>query len=169
MFVYRLKDLYYNIKRGVKNVWYYIPIVWDNNNWDHGYCLRLYTSSLKRLHDTLVREDFVVRTEHELRKLKSVIELLERYEKDEYEVPACDELDRKYNIIEEDKRLEFEPCDNPNYSRLVNTKERKLGEEVYSKYSKELTQIYKDSVVRKKNELRLALKIIERNHGSWWS
>ena len=164
-----IKDIYYSIKRGIKNLWFYIPIIWDNNDWDHGYCLDLYIQSLKRLNIVLETDEIHVRSKHDTRKLKATIYLLERYTKEDYTEQHINEVNKKYGITEEDIKFEFEAVPGKPFFRVVNKIEARLSKEIYTKYRKDISLAMTKANNIQQNEFKLALKYIERNSRRWWS
>ena len=72
---------------GVKNIWYYLPIIWSDKDYDYTYILILLHKKLKKHEHWLVFSkycwDYVGR-ERDAKALHVCILLLERLIKDDY-------------------------------------------------------------------------------------
>jgi hypothetical protein len=47
----KLKDTPRNIKRGIRSLIYWLPVIWENNWWDYDYMLDLIEHQLKLMSD----------------------------------------------------------------------------------------------------------------------
>ena len=79
-----IKNIPRNIKRGVKSVIYWFPIIWENNWWDYGYLLDMMNHQIKLMESHWVTDTCHVGDEKIKKQMNDVLYALQRLIKDDY-------------------------------------------------------------------------------------
>lgn len=74
----KIKDAPRNIKRGVKSLIYWLPIIWKSNWWDFGYLMDLMEHQLKLMRDNW-DDACYVNSEKEKQQIVETLKLLEAF------------------------------------------------------------------------------------------
>jgi len=53
---YKIKNAPRDIKRGVKSLWYWLPLMWKNNWWDFEYMLDIMEHQIKLMESHWVKD-----------------------------------------------------------------------------------------------------------------
>jgi hypothetical protein len=150
-------------KQGVKNLWYWFPIIWKDRNWDGHYIYEVMKHKLKAQSNYIGRRDLHTRAQQDARRMRICVELIEKIQDDFYQM--------EYMDYAKDKHW-FEPCeDKKGYSEW---KSENVWE-TYNEYFKKYPLIYKrvingerifefDNVVDIKSKQRIAMNIAHINH-----
>ncbi len=149
----------------------YAPLVWQHRNWDHGFVL-LFN---KKLYEDLYKGCYVkgnhIFTRKEARKLKAVISLFDRIQKEEYDAWQHSYMDRKYGKSE----IKFVKIPNTEdkpggpHSTMICTREEAMNKEQRKDYIKDRKRMWKHEDYQKKQDLDLLGKYIAKYSRKWWT
>lgn len=182
---WKFEGRYYhkNLKQGLKNLWYWLPIIWKDRNWDQHYIYEVLKHKLKAQAKYIGDSDRHTRAQQDARRMKICVKLIEKIQDDFYQIEYAD--------YAKDKHW-FEPCkDKEGYSEW---KSENVWE-TYEDYFKKYPLVYKQVMVDKKGPFtlsgntevsfkqriamniahlnqerahKLLFKILEENIQGWW-
>ena len=152
---YKIEDLYYNIKGGIKSFIKYLPIVWEMRDWDYIYLFQMMKFQLNLLLKTIKKGHEIDETRIPKEKdIQRCIILLDNLIKDDYMERCGYESDRtRFKIIP----LE----DNPKLTKLVDVHPNCYLDEEFHK-------ILEESEKLQQQELKELFDIMNKNCLSWW-
>jgi hypothetical protein len=104
---------------GVKNLWYWFPVIWKDRNWDSHYLFEIMKHKLVTQADYIGRRDFHTRAQQDARNMRICVRLIQNIQDDVYTLEYMDYAkDRHW----------FTPCEDHPGSSLWNS------ENVWEKY-----------------------------------
>lgn len=151
-----------SLKYGIKNLWYWFPVIWKDRNWDQHFIYEILKHKLKAQADYIGRRDWHTQAQQDARNMRICVKLIEKIQDDFYQLEYAD--------YAKDKHW-FEPCeDKKGYSEW---KSENVWEK-YNDYFKKYPLVYKrvingegifefDNVVDTKNKQRIAMNIAHLN------
>lgn len=168
-----LFQVYYSISAFISNIRRVIefaPLAWNHRDWDYGFVLRFNVELHKRLYRGIFDKGHHVYTPKDTRRLKTVIALYERLEKDEYEDYIYDEAERLFgpNDIYFSKIEGTENKPGGPYSRMRSTREDRMSVEEQANYWKYKKAQYAHAEAMRKQDYELLGKMITRYSRKWW-
>jgi hypothetical protein len=167
-----------NFMIGVKNLFYWIPIIWKDRNWDSHYIFDIMMHKLKAQSKYIGERDIHTRAKRDAEVMMTCVRLMKHVQEETYSSEYMDYHKTKHW---------FEPCeDRPGYS----TWESKELEENFDDYFAKYPLIHKrvmdgegifklDGTNKQKIAMnigrinhdrarKLLFKIMERNIEGWW-
>lgn len=165
---------------GVKNVIYWVPIIWKDRHWDHRYIFTILQHKLKAQSKYIGSKDRHTRAQYDSKKMNLCVNLIQKLQDDFYSMEYMDYAkDRHW----------FEPCeDKPGYS----TWESENIWEEYDQYFRKYPNIYRRVLngegfapikgreddkhfiamsiahMNQDRAHKLLFKILERDIQKWW-
>lgn len=118
-------------KQGVKNIWYWFPIIWKDRHWDSHYIFEILKHKLKAQAKYIGSNDRHTRAQQDARRMRLCIKLMQKIQDDDYAM--------EYMDYHKD-RIWFTDCEDRPDSSLMNS------EQVWEKfddYFKKYPLIYK--------------------------
>ena len=118
-------------KQGVKNIWYWFPIIWKDRHWDSHYIFEILKHKLKAQAKYIGDNDRHTRAQQDARRMRLCIKLMQKIQDDNY---AMEYMDYHKN------RIWFTDCEDRPDSSFMNS------EQVWEKfddYFKKYPLIYK--------------------------
>lgn len=119
-----------NIKRGIKNIWYWLPIVWKDRNWDSHYIFEIMKHKIKAQSEYIGSRDIHTRAKRDSEVMMTCVRLMEKVQDDFYS--------SEYSDYHKTKHW-FEPADKEGYS----TWESRILSEDFDSYIKKYPLIEK--------------------------
>lgn len=168
------------IKWGVKNLIYWIPVIWKDRNWDHTYILTILKHKLKAQSKYIGNNNRHTRAQYDAQKMNLCINLIQKIQDDFYEMEYMDYAENRHW---------FEPCNDGTGN---STWESENIWEEYDQYFKKYPNIHRRILKgegfapikgREDDKFFIAMsighmnydrahkllfKIIEKNIKSWW-
>ena len=143
----------------------YFRASWGGYDWDYNYSINMFKYSLQRLHDNLNSDKaYSTESKQNARRLKTIIELMEKVANEEYAVEYQDKLEEIYgkNVLEWD----FEDTGDGNgtsflkyeYEKWVNVSEVKLKQ----------AELFRVSKKKQERAHKLMWCLIEHNIHKMW-
>ena len=77
--MWRLREL----KRSLLSLWYWLPIIWKDRNWDHHYIYEILKHKLKAQSEYIGRRGFHTRAQQDARNMRWCVSLIQK-EQDEF-------------------------------------------------------------------------------------
>jgi len=149
---------FYTLRRNIKNLIKWFPIIWSDRDWDYHYILAILQAKLEFTKQFFLSDNtYCVEANETANEVSEVLEILDRLIKNQYLEEALKPFDEKYPDY--DWSLEFEQCDN-GYYKLVNknTSEQK---ELKSK-------CYREKERAKEKDFDDLFILLRKNIENWW-
>ena len=120
-----------NVKEGIKNLWYWLPVIWKDRNFDHQYIFDILSHKLKAQSVYIGGRDIHQNAKRDAEVMMTCVRLIEKVSSEWYSMEYMDYHKTKHW---------FEPCeDKEGYS----TWESKQIEENFDDYFAKYPLIYK--------------------------
>ena len=119
-----------NIKTGIKNIWYWLPIIWKDRHWDSHYIFEIMVHKLKAQSEYIGSRDIHTRAKRDSEVMMTCVRLMEKVQNDFYS--------SEYSDYHKTKHW-FEPADEEGYSTL----ESRILREDFDSYIKKYPLIEK--------------------------
>lgn len=173
------KYMHRNFIQGIKNLFYWFPIIWKDRNWDHSFILQLLAHKLKAQAKYIGTRGFHTTAKRDAEIMMTCVRLIERLDSGHYEL--------EYHEYHESD-IRFEPT-----SESADLFEMKINEisENLDEYFLKYPLVYKkvmngDGWLKIKDEKdkqriasnishinhdrakKLLFKLMERNIERWW-
>lgn len=167
-------------KTGIKNLWYWFPVIWKDRNWDSNYIFDIMMHKLKAQSKYIGERDIHTRAKRDAEIMMTCVRLMKLVQEEFYS--------SEYSDYHKTKHWFEELEDKPGYSSW----ESKLLEENFDDYFKKYPLIYKkvmngDGVFKREGReddkqiiamnishinhdraRKLLFKIMEENIERWW-
>ena len=176
---FKYQYLWRDFKVGVKNIWYWLPIIWKDRNWDSHYIFEIMIHKLKAQSKYIGERDIHTRAKRDAEVMMTCVRLMEKVQDEFYSGEDSDYHETKHW---------FEPSDKKGYSTLEF---RQLYEN-FDDYFKKYPLIYKRvmngegvfnregreddkhiiamniAYINHDRARKLLFKIMEQNIEKWW-
>jgi hypothetical protein len=119
------------IKRGIQKIWYWLPIIWKDRDWDGHYIFEVMKHKLQAQAQYIGDRDFHTRAQQDARRMRLCVKLMQKIQDEDYTM--------EYMDYHKD-RVWFTDCEDRPGSSLMNS------EPVWEKfddYFKKYPLIYK--------------------------
>jgi hypothetical protein len=186
---WKFEGKYYfrNFKIGLKNLWYWFPVIWKDRNWDDSFIFNIMTHKLKAQSKYIGDRDFHTRAKRDSEIMMICVRLIEKVKEEFYHMEYMDYHKTKHW---------FE--DVPNKEGYSSWESRQLSEN-FDDYFKKYPLAYKKVLADKKLQIfgielrdnetaadtkqriamnigyynhrrarKLLFKIMEENIEKWW-
>ena len=107
------------IKRGIQNIIYWLPVIWKDRHWDDHYIFEILKHKLKAQANEIGTKDRHTRAQLDARRMRLCVKLIQLVQDETY---ATEYMDYHKD------RIWFTPCEDRPGSSLYNS------EEVWEKY-----------------------------------
>jgi len=125
------KYYYKYFKQGVKNIWYWFPIIWKDRDWDSHYIFEILQHKLTAQANYIGDRDFHTRAQQDARRMRLCVSLIKKVQEEDYTMEYMDYAkDRHW----------FTDCEDRPGSSLWNSEE---VWEKYDEYFKKYPLVYK--------------------------
>jgi hypothetical protein len=168
--------------QGIKNLWYWFPIIWKDRNWDDHYIFDVLKHKLKAQAKYIGGRDRHTRAQQDARRMRLCIKLIEKVQDESYAMEHMDYM--------EDRHW-FTPCNDGTGNSLWNSEEVwENYDEFFKKYPLVYKRVLKGEGVftldgRDESEMKrliamnishlnqkhaqdLLFKVLNENINSWW-
>lgn len=134
-----MKRIIYNLKYGIRNLFYYFKTIWNDRSWDHSYILILLKIKLEKIIKDYDRKSYSTDIPYQKKYLKISINLLNKLIEDDF-------------LKEENEKL-FEGKDYLNLDKETN---------------KKLNVLWENQNKLRKKHMRLLMLVLEKRIDFWW-
>ena len=128
------KYLHKEIKWGIQNLIYWLPIIWKDRNWDGHYIFEVLKHKLKAQAKHIGDNDRHTRAQQDAKRMRLCVKLIQKVQDEDYAM--------EYMDYHKD-RVWFTPCEDREGSSLYNSEE---VWEKYDDYFKKYPLVYKQVV-----------------------
>jgi phosphoribosyl-ATP pyrophosphohydrolase len=169
-------------KIGVKNLWYWFPVIWKDRSWDHSYIYKILKHKLKKQAEFTQEKNWHTCSQQNARRMQICVKLIQSCKDDTYGIEYLDYIKERHW---------FEPCkDKEGYSTWESETLYENFDDFFKKYPLVYKQVMngagpftldgRDEAGLKKtiamniahlNQNRakkLLFKIMEENIERWW-
>jgi hypothetical protein len=77
-------------KQGVKNLWYWFPIIWKDRNWDGHYIFEIIQHKLEGQANYIGRRDLHTRAQLDAKRMRLCISLIKKVQEEDYTMEYMD-------------------------------------------------------------------------------
>ena len=153
----KIKDIYYSVKNGIRNIVKWIPIIWDDHDWDDYYIYNLLYQKFNYM-EKFFRSDKVwsAKALDVADKLKVAKLLCKRIVDENYLTNALMPIEQKYGEC----KWHFEPSSHKGLSKMVfdeSEDERKAR-----------SRAYKHSDYMEKQDIDYLFKFLNKYIREFW-
>jgi hypothetical protein len=177
---WKFEGRYYHkfVKQGVKNIIYWLPIIWKDRHWDHGYIFTILQHKLKAQSKEIGGKDRHTRAQYDSKKMNLCVNLIQKLQDDFYEM--------EYMNYAKDRHW-FEPCNDGTgnstweseniweeydqyFRKYPNIHRRVLNGEGFSSIKGDDKHFVAMSIAHMNHDRahKLLFKILERDIQRWW-
>lgn len=156
--------IFFTVKwESLKSVWAYLPVVWNDRNWDYSSFLDLMEFKLERMAEYHLRYGHHVGNEDDARDLRVAAQLCARIRDDDYSKIPLEAHDKKWG---ENQNVFIPTNHNITEWRMVrlnvrNDKDREQERE-------EFLVISKHADIQRQNDLDYLGKMLSEKLLGWW-
>lgn len=154
---FTIKDIWYNFKYGIKNLYRFFWVVWRWRGWDFSYNLNLFARGLE---EYLKMPNYEI-DEHRIPKeqdIKKVIEYIKNYNDTNYIELAEEQLKKETT---KGKIMEFKEIEGTEYFEMID---KRTSEQIEND-----TEIYNLADKIEQDQWEEMCEIIKKNGKSWWN
>ncbi|MDB9800877.1 hypothetical protein OAB94_00685 [Flavobacteriaceae bacterium] len=124
------KYMHIEFKRSIKNIWYWLPVIWKDRHWDSHYIFNIMMHKIKAQSKYIGSRDIHTRAKRDAEVMMTCVRLMEKVQKEFYS--------SEYSDYHKTKHW-FEPADKEGYS----TWESRILSEDFDSYIKKYPLIEK--------------------------
>jgi hypothetical protein len=84
------KYYYKYFKQGVKNIWYWFPVIWKDRDWDGHYIFEILQHKLTAQANYIGRRDFHTRAQQDARRMRLCVKLIKKVQEEDYTMEYMD-------------------------------------------------------------------------------
>jgi hypothetical protein len=159
----------YQIKRfiwRIKNIIKWIPILWNQFDWDYNYALEVFKFQLKKTSEYLNSDDArTLSAKFYSGRINTIIKLMNKVYEDDYSMEYLDKVKALYPELS--FKTKFIETEKGNFS-IKYEFELSESEEVIDKVNASLDLHRKLSYEKQEKAHRILWKLIERNIRNLW-
>lgn len=152
---------FYKVKRFISNLYDYLPIIWNDFNFDYYYLLKLMDFKLKKMESVLEKHDGDNKISAQ--EIRDALKILDRILKDGYESEIMKDHDEKWGEIE----MEFHPTED-GYSTLEINRKNVLSKEDKEIEIAEFMARMDQADQNKKQDIKKFFQILSDKIQGWW-
>ena len=148
----------YWIKRKIwqiKNVFKWLPIIWNQYDFDYSYALEVFRFQLSKIADYLESESACTKnSKYNAQRIRLVLKLMNKIDEGDYAYEFLEKIRKSYgpDALDINKYMKYKYEEWPN------------SDKIHKEYSEGFIESYKKD--EKANEL--VWKILSRNIKNWW-
>jgi len=151
------------IIEGIKNLWKWKSIIWNDRWWDSYFLFKILKFKLEQMEENFRERGIHVSAEKEADKMKICVLLLDRLIKDEYDENVFKHHYEKWG------EPEFSSSEiNDELSQLHITHKNVITEEDEKQERKEFRILCKKPYKMEKQDVEYLFKLLSKNILTWW-
>lgn len=174
---WKYKGKYYlsDFKLGIKNIWYWLPIIWKDRDYDYNYIYTILEYKLRKQSSYIFKRNTFVSSKQSARNMLICAELIKLVKEDFYNSEYINYFESTFDFIPTEKKEYFEMVSNTTsenfdlyfkkyplvYKRILN------GEGVFKGMDKK-TIAMNISKINNDRAKRLLFSILECEINRWW-
>lgn len=97
----RISQFYYDTVKGLKNLWVWLPIIWNDRDWDQHYIYKVFSFKLKKQANAIEKWGCHLYKERDVRQMRNAAHALDRLAEDDYLLTNVyqQKLDREFGRL----------------------------------------------------------------------
>lgn len=169
-------------KQGVKNLWYWFPVIWKDRDWDEHYIFEVLKHKLKAQANYIGRRDFHTRAQQDAKRMRLCVKLIDLCQDEPYSI--------EYMDYAKDRVWFTDVEDRPGSSLYNSETIWEKYDEYFAKYpliykrvmkgegpftldgrdEKEIKHIIAMNIahINQERVKKLLFKVMEENISGWW-
>ena len=151
-----LSRFFYNVKNGLRNLWKWRSVVWNDRPWDYVYIFKALRFKLDETQRCI--DGTFVGADEEAAKIRSLIEAIDRILEDDYVKEEYEEMDRKYGKLE----MIF------NDDNTITTTRKNLKEEDRETERQETLTLAELEAERRQDDINFVFDTMKNDIQRWW-
>lgn len=151
-----LARFFYNVKNGLRNLWKWRSVVWNDRPWDYVYIFKALRFKLDETQRCI--DGTFVGADEEAAKIRSLIEAIDRILEDDYVKEEYKEMDRKYGKLE----MIF------NDDNTITTTRENLKEDDKETERKETLALAELEAERRQQDINFVFDTMKNDIQRWW-
>lgn len=152
----KLTRFFYNVKNGIRNLWKWRSVVWNDRPWDYVYIFKALRFKLDETQRCI--DGTFVGAEEEASKIRSLIEAIDRIIEDDYVKKEYEEMDKRYGKLE----MIF------NDDNTITTTRENLKEEDKETERKETLALAELEAERRQQDINFVFDTMKNDIQRWW-
>jgi len=162
----KIENFFRYIKHGIKNIIIWIPIIWQDRDWDQWFLYKILQFKLKRMAKLQRDHGMSTCSNNIADQMQICVNLLDRLIKDEYLENCLKPHEKKWGR----SKIIWTPLpDDAKMSRLMRIKtERAITPEQIKQEDKERMKLYKHSDMLLKQDLDMLFQNMRKYSEGWW-
>lgn len=153
------KYLHITIKRGIKSIWYWLPVIWKDRHWDSHYIFEIMMHKIKAQSKYIGERDIHTRAKRDAEVMMTCVRLMEKVQDEFYS--------SEYSDYHKTKHW-FEPAEEEGYSTWESRQLEENFDDYFAKYPLIHKRVLKGEGIFKLNgeddKQRIAMNIGNINH-----
>ena len=152
----KLSSFFYNVKNGFRNIWKWRSVVWNDRPWDYVFILKALRFKLDETQKCI--DGSFVGSEEEAKKIRSLVEALDRIVEDDYVSEEYKAMDEKYGKLE----MIF------NDDNTITTTRKNLKEEDRETERQETLALAELEAKRRQQDINFVFDTMKNDIQRWW-
>ena len=160
--------------RQVRNVFRWLPIIWNQFDFDYRYSLEVFKFQLLKQADNMETNGMLLGSENRAKRIRTIIALMDKVYDDEYAMEYYDKSIKLYGKYE----YKFVPINETTYnpitkkveelSEMVQVWEMNWTKEELVDIDTHIGQMMIDSAAKQKRAHKLLWELVEHNIQGFW-
>ena len=151
-----LSRFFYNVKNGLRNLWKWRSVVWNDRPWDYVYIFKALRFKLDETQRCI--DGTFVGADEEAAKIRSLMEAIDRILEDDYVKEEYEEMDRKYGKLE----MIF------HEDNTITTTRKNLKEEDRETERQETLTLAELEAKRRQDDINFVFDTMKNDIQRWW-
>ena len=170
----KLKNIYYGLKYGIKNLWFWLPYIWKDRDYDGDFIFIILYAKIQKQRKALEKAQSWVHFKHgEIEKIKRVEYVLKQIMGDDslserspyWRRAGWDKHEERWGELQ----MKFQTYeDDPKYSQLIFHREHIKTEKDKRVEKRQFRKLMKHEEYLKNQDKEYALNQIAKYSGIWW-
>lgn len=171
---FELKYIIPNFLRGVKNLYFWFPIIWKDRDWDYSFLLEVMKFKISRMSKNHVRTSYVGQ-ERNIERMNLAIILIDKIQNEYYKEEHLDYLEQTFEFVKMENSEYFQVKKNIKknesykyFEKYPLVYKKVLERQKEENFDDELKAILMGDILHNKAK-KLLYKILENHSEYWWS
>jgi len=150
-------NLFIDLRQGIKNLWKWFPVIWNDRDWDQCYLYKFLHFKLQNMEDLHRNYGHSLDNRKIADKIKVCKLLLDRLIKDEYYENAFKNHDKKWGELELDWN-----------SNCLIKRPYAITEKEKEKELKEFNRLCQHELYLRRQDINYLFKLMAKHVEGWW-
>jgi hypothetical protein len=160
----KIKDWYYDIKRGVPNLIIWFPTIWKDRSWDHYFIWAMLHRKLVIMEKHIRNHSHHLHRERDADQIKLAVNLLERIMENDYHDNVFKNHDKKWGKT----HFKWTEIENSDCSSLEIIRDNVTTEKDKKQETKEFRILSKKVAESEKQDINYLFEYMAKHIQGWW-